>query len=79
MLRSEVFWGWKWVSTTSPEITVAALFSFHPHINSGPYYHSVLMIKKLWLVEFCERVVERIQVRTVRTGEKCLALHLGSV
>ena len=37
------------------------------------------MTKKLWLVEFCERVVERIQVRTVRIGDKCLALHLGSV
>ena len=79
MLRSEVFWGWKWVSTTNPEITVAAMFSFHPHINSRPCYHSVLMTKKLWLVEFCERVVERIQVRTVRIGDKCLALHLGSV
>ena len=36
------------------------------------------MTKKLWLVEFCERIVERIQVRTV-IGQKCLALHLGSV
>ena len=79
MLRSEVFWGWKWVSITNPEITMAALFLFDPHINSGPYYHSVLVIKKLWLVEFCERVVDRIQMRTVRTVEKCLALHLGSV
>lgn len=77
MLRSEVFWGWKWVSTTNLEITVASMFSFHPHINSGSYY-SVLMTKKLWLVEFCERIVERIQVRTV-IGQKCLALHLGSV